>query len=106
MSRKFYDWIQKSISYDHERKNGALIVADYDFKETTTLEFQQGLLTEIGFPALDAASKDPDTFSPTLSRYHQFLWSRQSTLLPKPSNSHWTTAHESIFIPELRSPTM
>ena len=59
MSKKFYQWLQKSVSYDHERKNGAIVVADYDFKETTTLEFQQGLLTEIGFPALDAASKDP-----------------------------------------------
>lgn len=59
MSRAFYDWIKHSLRYDHQRKEGAIVVGDYDFKETTTLEFQQGLLSEISLPALDATSKEP-----------------------------------------------
>src|SRR5215216_2045558 len=40
------------------RKNGAIITADYEGKELSRLSFHNALITEIGFPALDASSKD------------------------------------------------
>lgn len=58
MSRGFYEWIKKSFNHQHARENGAIIAADYDYKEHSRLTFTNGLVTEIGFPALDAASKD------------------------------------------------
>jgi hypothetical protein len=40
------------------RKNGAIIACDYNYKELSRLEFNNALMTEVAFPALDAASKD------------------------------------------------
>jgi len=58
MSRAFYEWVKASFDYKYQRKNGAIIAADYDHKEHSRLTFYNGLITEVGFPALDAASKD------------------------------------------------
>src|SRR5262249_14849856 len=38
--------------------DGAIITADYSQKEVARLNFFQALITEVGFPACDAASKD------------------------------------------------
>jgi phage tail-like protein len=58
MSREFYNWITDSFKGDYSRQHGAIISANYDFKEMTRLDFYQGLVTEVGFPALDAASRE------------------------------------------------
>lgn len=60
MSKSFYDWISATFSFDrqHARQDGALISASYDFKELTRLTFYNALISEIGMPAMDAASKD------------------------------------------------
>jgi len=58
MSKAFYTWIQASLDRKHQRLDGAVITADYDQKEVNRLNFFQALITEVGFPACDAASKD------------------------------------------------
>jgi phage tail-like protein len=58
MSKAFYEWIQASLDLKHTRNDGAVITADYSQKEVSRLTFFQALITEVGFPALDAASKD------------------------------------------------
>jgi phage tail-like protein len=58
MSKAFYTWIQASLDRKHTRHNGAVISADYDQKEVGRMDFFNALITEVGFPALDAASKD------------------------------------------------
>src|SRR5258706_3586664 len=58
MSRAFYQWIRESWDQRSPRKNGAVIAGDYDYKEHSRLEFSNGLITEVGFPACDGASKD------------------------------------------------
>jgi phage tail-like protein len=58
MSRAFYEWIKASFDHKYARKSGAIIAADYDYNEYSRLTFFNGLITEIGFPALDASSKD------------------------------------------------
>lgn len=58
MSKAFYTWIQASLDRKHTRHDGAIITADYDQKEVGRLDFFHALITEVGFPALDAASKD------------------------------------------------
>jgi len=72
MSSKFYDWIKASFDHNYTRKDGAIITADYNYKEYTRLNFFKALITEIGFPALDAASKDAAKmsikFSPEYTR--------------------------------------
>jgi len=73
MSKALYDWIQNSVSGKAIRRNGALIAADYDYKEQSRREFTNALISEIGFPALDGASKDAAKmtikFEPESTRY-------------------------------------
>ncbi len=58
MSKALYEWIDTGFTGKAQRKNGAIIAADYDLKERSRLEFTGALITEIGMPALDASSKD------------------------------------------------
>ena len=73
MSKGLYEWIQSSVSGKASRRNGAIIAADFDYKERSRREFTNALLTEIGFPALDAGSKDAAKmtikFRPESTRY-------------------------------------
>ena len=59
MSKPFYEWIKQSVSRSYPRKDGAIVVANLDDKETSRLTFKNALITAVEFPALDAASKDP-----------------------------------------------
>jgi len=58
MSKGFYTWIQNSFKHNYSRTNGAIVNADSNYKELTRLTWQNALISEIGFPALDGASKD------------------------------------------------
>lgn len=58
MSNVFYQWIQDWLGFRYIRKNGAIMTADYNYRERARLHFSNALITEVGFPALDAASKD------------------------------------------------
>ncbi len=73
MSKAFYSWIQASLDRKHTRNDGAIITADYNQNEVGRLNFFQALITEVGFPACDAASKDAAKmsvkFSPEYTRY-------------------------------------
>ena len=72
MSKGFYSWIKDSFDHKYSRKDGAIITADYNYKEKSRLTFSQALIAEVGFPALDASSKDPCKlslkFSPEITR--------------------------------------
>lgn len=72
LSKTFYAWLSDTLDLKHSRKDGAVITADYSGKETTRLNFFHALVTEIGFPALDASSKDAAKltvkFSPEYTR--------------------------------------
>lgn len=58
MSAVFWDWVGQMVDGDSVRKNGAIVLADVDYNVVRRLEFQNALITEVGLPALDAASKD------------------------------------------------
>jgi phage tail-like protein len=77
MSKALYEWIETGFNQTHNqegkgRQNGAIIHADYDYQELSRLTFQQAIISEIGMPALDAASKDAAKmtlkFKPEISR--------------------------------------
>jgi hypothetical protein len=58
MSRAFYDWLKGSFGTGGARKDGAIVSTDYDYHELYRLNFSHANLTDVTFPALDAASKD------------------------------------------------
>src|SRR5262249_20433606 len=52
MANSIYDWIDATLRRTYQRKDGAIVT------ETSRLNFFNGLISEIGFPACDAGSKD------------------------------------------------
>jgi len=63
MTKRFYAWLADSLDGKHTRKDGAIHACDYDGNIVSTLTFFHGLVTEVGFPALDAGSKDEATLT-------------------------------------------
>jgi phage tail-like protein len=59
MPRPLANWMIDTLNLKYSRKNGAVLGLDYNFKEVTRRSFFNGLLTEVVFPELDAASKEP-----------------------------------------------
>jgi phage tail-like protein len=57
MSPAFWKWVQATINNKPERRNGALVGYDFNKKERTRRTFSRALISEIQFPALDAAAK-------------------------------------------------
>jgi hypothetical protein len=58
MGRGMYEWIKASFDKAQAPKNGTLTAADFNYKAQTQLTFQNGIITSVGFPKMDGASKD------------------------------------------------
>lgn len=58
MSYLFFDWVGGTVNGKRGRKNGAIVAADFNYREMSQRRFVNALVTEIGMPALDAAAKD------------------------------------------------
>src|SRR5215469_7026024 len=58
MSPHFYEWIKAATDSQYERKNGQIVTCDENFRPMSALDFSNAIITEVSFPALDAASKD------------------------------------------------
>jgi phage tail-like protein len=58
MSPHFYEWIKAATDSQYERRNGQIVTCDENFRPMSALDFSNAIITEVGFPALDAASKD------------------------------------------------
>jgi hypothetical protein len=59
LARSVYDWIAASWAMNYQRKDGSIVEADHTFTAKAERQFFDALLTEVTFPALDAASKEP-----------------------------------------------
>ena len=53
------DWIRESWNKNYQRKAGAVIACDFNYKEKGRRTFTEALITEVGFPALDGSAKEP-----------------------------------------------
>jgi phage tail-like protein len=58
MSPKFYDWINGFFNRTVVRKSGAIIGADFNYKERTRRNFEGALISELTIPTLDGSSKE------------------------------------------------
>jgi phage tail-like protein len=70
MADSFFDWLQQAFSASASRKNGAIVTYDSNGNEVSRLSFFNGLISEIGFPALDASSKDDARLTIKISPEH------------------------------------
>jgi hypothetical protein len=58
MSKAVYEWIGATCSGKFARKSGAIVALDANYAVQSSLEFSNAMISEIGFPAADAATKD------------------------------------------------
>ena len=57
-SKGVYDWLTGTLAGQNTRKTFWLSTLDASFVETARRQFNNALITEVGFPALDGSSKD------------------------------------------------
>jgi len=67
MSAPFYDWIEKFFTGIPDRKNGAIVAADFYYKERARRTFSEALIKELTFPKLQADDKNPAYMNISLS---------------------------------------
>ncbi|HEX6837170.1 MAG TPA: phage tail protein [Polyangia bacterium] len=70
MSPPFWKWVASSLDGKPQRRNGALVGYDFDFCERSRRSFYSGLIAEIGFPALDGASKNSASLTVKITPEH------------------------------------
>ena len=58
MSEPFYKWIENFFTGVPARKNGAIVAADFNYKERARREFKEALIKELTFPKLDGQDKN------------------------------------------------
>jgi phage tail-like protein len=66
MSEPFYTWIEEFFSGKGTRKNGAIIAADFYYKERARREFSDAMIKELVFPTLNATDKNTTYMNVTL----------------------------------------
>jgi hypothetical protein len=57
-AKPFLQWIKDSWSRKFSRRNGSIVHADFNLKAKIEQTFQDALIEEVSFPALDASSKE------------------------------------------------
>jgi hypothetical protein len=67
MSKAFYEWVKSAFDSKHMREDIAVKTADYDGNVKTEMDVFHGLISGIGFPALDASSKNAATLTVKIS---------------------------------------
>ena len=65
--KELWAWMNQFISGDGQRKNGALIAADYNYKEKAKRTFTDALIEAIDFPKFDANDKNPANVTITIN---------------------------------------
>src|SRR5688572_5395452 len=59
MSEAFYAWIENFFTGVPDRKNGAIVAADFNYMERARREFKEAMIKELTFPKLDGQDKNP-----------------------------------------------
>ena len=67
MSEAFYSWISNFFTGVPDRKNGAIVAADFNYNERARREFKEAMIKELTFPKLDGQDKNPAYMTVALS---------------------------------------
>src|SRR5262245_40421969 len=67
MTQPFYEWLKDFFAGKPTRKNGAIVAADFYYKERARRTFTNALIKELTFPKLDANDKNAAYMNITLA---------------------------------------
>ena len=87
LDKSFYNWIAVALRGESLRLNGAILAVDFNGNVISRLEFLHAQITEVTFPALDAASKETARMSIVLSPDQTTLNRKASGKLGSKSSS-------------------
>ncbi len=65
-SKDLWAWMNTFIGGSCQRRNGALVAADHEYKEKARRTFSEALIEEIAFPKFDANDKNPANITVTI----------------------------------------
>jgi hypothetical protein len=108
MGKPMYDWINASVSGGGgggggARKSGAIIFADFNYKELARISFQNALITEVGMPKLDAASSAPGVITVTIEpESTSRAFPSKPNQLAKPKQKAWLCSNFRLELGGLR----
>ncbi len=68
-STPLQEWLEGFVGGLAPRKDGSIVVADFNLRERQRADFGEALITELSFPSLDAASKDPGLITVKITPY-------------------------------------
>jgi hypothetical protein len=105
LSRAFGEWVSAFVSNKSSRKSGAILAADFDYIERSRLEFKNALITEVGFPALDAASKEPCFMTVKLQPESTARIAGSGRKIEPKTQKKWLPANFRLTIDGLEEPT-
>ncbi len=58
IGRELYEWIKSAFDKNVQTKSGTFTAGDFNYKATSSIDFQDALITSVVIPALDATSKE------------------------------------------------
>ncbi|HVZ71295.1 MAG TPA: phage tail protein [Polyangia bacterium] len=103
MAPDFYQWLQDTIDHKQtstSRRDGAVVTTDYQGNVISQMSFFRGLISQIGFPALDASSKEPAQLTvvvtPEMTRYERHA--KGAPLSPLKRPRRWSVSDFSVTI--------
>jgi hypothetical protein len=103
MQSGVFEWIAETWAAKASRRDGAVVMADFDFKAKRRIEFDDALITEVGFPSLDASSKDTGymtiKFAPEMIRNKRTSGKLASTIGKR--QKQWLTANFKLTLGDL-----
>jgi hypothetical protein len=67
LSQALFDWIAASWTTHAPRRDGSILTCDHNLSIQSERSFSNALIQEVGFPALDASSKEPAYLTVRLS---------------------------------------
>ncbi|MBK7195706.1 MAG: phage tail protein [Myxococcales bacterium] len=65
-SQDMWSWMETFIKGTCQRRNGALVAADHEYKEKARRTFSDAIIEEIAFPKFDASDKNPANVTVTI----------------------------------------
>jgi phage tail-like protein len=103
MSEPFYDWMKDFFDGVATRKNGAIVAADFHYKERARRAFSAALIKELTFPKLDAQDKNAVYMNITLAVEDIHFLKGSGDKLPIQAKGHqeqkqWTANNFSLSL--------
>lgn len=78
----FYQWIQASMNSQAIPKNGTILKIDMNFQVIEEKVFQDAIITEVAFPALDGGSNTPYSFNVTFKPQQTIIQAGTGAQIP------------------------